>query len=142
MTGTDALRDAASRIFTTGSFWAGSVAMAAGLATLAVARRDGLVAHLQHIGALLRQGLDEQARALGVAIRQTGPVQMPLILFDDDPAFEKGFVFTAEALRHGAYLHPKHNMFLSLAHTEADIAAALRATEAGLRAVRRQFGTA
>ena len=142
VTGTDALRDAAGRIFTTGSFWAGSVAMAAGLATLAVARRDGLVAHLQHIGALLRQGLDEQARALGVAIRQTGPVQMPLILFDDDPAFEKGFVFTAEALRHGAYLHPKHNMFLSLAHTEADIAAALRATEAGLRAVRRQFGTA
>ena len=44
VTGTDALRDAAGRIFTTGSFWAGSVVMAAGLATLAVARRDGLVA--------------------------------------------------------------------------------------------------
>jgi hypothetical protein len=129
VTGTDALRDAAGRIFTTGSFWAGGVAMAAGLATLAVARRDGLVAHLERIGSLFRQGLAEQAAALGIGIRQTGPVQMPLVLFDDDPAWEKGFTFCAEALRHGAYLHPKHNMFLSLAHTEAHIAQAAGFTQ-------------
>ena len=140
VTGTDALRDAAGRIFTTGSFWAGGVAMAAGLATLEVARRDGLVAHLERIGGLFRQGVAEQATGLGVAVRQSGPVQMPLILFDEDPAWEKGATFTAEALRCGVYLHPKHNMFLSLAHTEADIAVALRATEAGLRAVRQRFG--
>ena len=140
MTGTDALRDAASRIFTTGSFWAGGVAMAAGLATLAVARRAGLVAHLERIGSLFRQGLAEQAVGLGVAIRQSGPVQMPLVLFDADPAWEKGFTFCAEALRHGVYLHPKHNMFLSAAHTEADMAQALHATEAGLLAVRQRFG--
>jgi glutamate-1-semialdehyde 2,1-aminomutase len=140
VTGTDALRDAAGRIFTTGSFWAGGVAMAAGLATLAVARRDGLVAHLDRIGSLLRQGLAEQAASLGIGIRQTGPVQMPLVLFDDDPAWEKGNTFCAEALRHGVYLHPKHNMFLCGAHTEADIALALRATEAGLQAVRQRFG--
>lgn len=140
VTGTDALRDAAGRIFSTGSFWAGGVAMAAGLATLAVARRDGLVAHLERIGNLFRQGLAEQAVGLGVAIRQSGPVQMPLVLFDADPAWEKGFTFCAEALRHGVYLHPKHNMFLSAAHTEADMAQALQATEAGLRAVRQRFG--
>lgn len=140
VTGSDALRDAAGRIFTTGSFWAGGVAMAAGLATLAVARRDGLNAHLERIGSLFRQGLAEQAAALGIGLRQSGPVQMPLVLFDDDPAWEKGMLFCAEALRHGAYLHPKHNMFLSLAHTEADIAQALRATAAGLQAVRQQFG--
>ncbi|HOB96839.1 MAG TPA: aminotransferase class III-fold pyridoxal phosphate-dependent enzyme [Aquabacterium sp.] len=140
VTGADALRDAATRIFTTGSFWAGGVAMAAALATLAVARRDGLVAHLERVGGLFRQGLAEQATSLGVHIRQSGPVQMPLVLFDDDPAFAKVNAFCAEALRHGVYLHPKHNMFLSAAHTEADIAQALRATEAGLQAVRRQFG--
>ena len=140
VTGIDALRDAAGRIFTTGSFWAGGVAMAAGVATLAVARRDGLAAHLDRIGSLLRQGLAEQAAALGIGIRQSGPVQMPLVLFDDDPAWEKGNTFCAEALRQGVYLHPKHNMFLCAAHTEADIALALRATEAGLQAVRRRFG--
>ena len=141
VTGSDALRDAAGRIFSTGSFWSGGVAMAAGLATLAVVQRDGLVAHLERIGSLLRRGVAEQAAGLGLAIRQSGPVQMPLILFDNDPAWDKGMHFCAEALRHGVYLHPKHNMFLSLAHTEADIAQALRATEAGLQAVRQRFGT-
>ena len=141
VTGSDALRDAAGRIFSTGSFWSGGVAMAAGLATLAVVQRDGLVAHLERIGSLLRRGVAEQAAGLGLAIRQSGPVQMPLILFDNDPAWDKGMHFCAEALRHGVYLHPKHNMFLSLAHTEADIAQALRATEAALQAVRQRFGT-
>jgi glutamate-1-semialdehyde 2,1-aminomutase len=140
VTGSDALRDAATRIFTTGSFWSGGVAMAAALATLQVARRDGLVAHLERVGGLFRQGLAEQAAGLGVRLRQSGPVQMPLVLFDDDPAFAKGMLFCAEALRHGVYLHPKHNMFLCAAHTEADIVQALRATEAGLQAVRARFG--
>jgi glutamate-1-semialdehyde 2,1-aminomutase len=140
VTGSDALRDAATRIFSTGSFWAGGVAMAAALATLQVARRDGLVAHLERVGGLFRQGMAEQSVALGVPIRQSGPVQMPLVLFDDDPAWAKGMLFCAEALRHGVYLHPKHNMFLCGAHTEAHIAQALRATEAGLQAVRQRFG--
>ena len=39
--------------------------------------------------------------------------------------------------RHGAYLHPKHNMFLSCAHTAADIDLALAAAEAGFRHVAR-----
>jgi len=40
-------------------------------------------------------------------------------------------------LQHGAYLHPWHNMFLSAAHTEDDIAIALRATKTALEAVAR-----
>ena len=35
-----------------------------------------------------------------------------------------------EALRGGAWLHPQHNMFLSAAHTDADIDAPLQATDA------------
>jgi glutamate-1-semialdehyde 2,1-aminomutase len=71
--GTDALRDAATRIFSTGSFWAGGVAMAAALATLTVAHREeGLVAHLQRMGSRLRQGITEQAAAHGVRVRRAG----------------------------------------------------------------------
>jgi len=43
--------------------------------------------------------------------------------------------FCAEALRHGAYLHPRHTMFLSCAHTEADIDLVLEAADAGFRHV-------
>ena len=139
VTGTDALRDAATRIFTTGSFWSGAVAMAAALATMDVADQTDLVAHLERVGGRLRRGLDEQARHHGLALRQSGPVQMPLLLFDDDPAFEKGFAFAAEALQRGVYLHPKHNLFLCGAHTEADIDEALAATDGALQAVARRI---
>ena len=108
--------------------------MAAALATLTVADRDeGLVAHLQRMGSRLRQGIAEQATAHGVRVRQSGPVQMPLILFDDDPNFEKGNAFCAAALQRGVYLHPRHNMFLCGAHGEKDIDRALEATEGAFK---------
>ena len=39
-------------------------------------------------------------------------------------------------LRHGAYFHPRQNMFLSCAHLEADIERTLEAAKARFRAVR------
>ena len=58
---------------------------------------------------------------------------MPLFLFEGDADFRAGRAFCAAALKAGAYLHPRHNMFLCAAHTEADIAAVLDAAEAGFR---------
>jgi glutamate-1-semialdehyde 2,1-aminomutase len=140
VTGTDALRDAATRIYTTGSFWSGGVAMAAGLATLEIADSQDVVGHVARMGQRLRDGIEAQAASHGTPVRQTGPAALPLILFDDDPGFEKGAVFTVEALRRGVYLHPKHNMFLSLAHTERDIDLALQATDEAFAAVAARFG--
>lgn len=137
VTGTDRFREAATRVYTTGSFWCAAVPMAAALATLQELRRIDGPARMRAMGQRLRDGLDRLAERHGVAIRQTGPVQMPMLLFADDPGWKKGFAFCAEALRHGAYFHPKHNMFLSCAHTEADIDQALDAAEAGFRAVAR-----
>jgi glutamate-1-semialdehyde 2,1-aminomutase len=135
--GTDALRDAATRFFSTGSFWAGGVAVAAALATLDIAEREepSLIAHLERMGQRLRQGIAEQAKAHGVKLRQSGPPQMPLILFDDDPRHEKGTAFCAAALQRGVYLHPRHNIFVCLAHGEQEIDRALEATEGAFRAV-------
>lgn len=135
VTGNDRFRDAASRIFVTGSFWCGGVAMAAALATVEILEKTNAIDHMARMGQRLRDGLSEQAAAYGVAIRQTGPPQMPLILFEDDPDYKRGYCFTTEALQHGVYLHPKHNMFLSAAHTEADIDATLKATDAAFMAV-------
>jgi glutamate-1-semialdehyde 2,1-aminomutase len=43
-------------------------------------------------------------------------------------------------LARGVYLHPKHNMFLSTAHTEADIDEALEATRVAFEVVATRFG--
>jgi glutamate-1-semialdehyde 2,1-aminomutase len=89
------------------------------------------------MGERLREGLAERAAFRGVAISQTGPVQMPMVLFEDDPEWKKGFAFCAEVLRHGVYLHPKHNMFLSCAHTAADVDEVIEAADQGFRHVGR-----
>ncbi|WP_237173441.1 aspartate aminotransferase family protein [Paracandidimonas lactea] len=138
VTGNDKFRSAAQRIYITGSFWMGGVAMAAALATLDVLEQNQAVEHMESMGMRLRAGLAQQAVRHGVAITQTGPAQMPLILFDDDADFSKGSVFTSETIRQGVYLHPRHNMFLCLAHTEQDIDHALQVTDHAFGVVARQ----
>ena len=140
VTGVDALRDAATRIYATGSFWSGGVAMAAALAVLEVTEQTDVVGHLQRMGQRFRDGIAAQSASHGVPVRQSGPAAMPLILFNDDAGFDKGIMFTAEALKHGAYLHPRHNMFFSLAHTERDVDLALQATDASFARVAERFG--
>jgi len=137
VTGSDAMRDAAGRIFVTGSFWTSAASMAAALATLDELHRIDGPAVMARAGRRLRDGLDAQARAHGVRLTQSGPLQMPLVLFDDDPGQKRGELFCREALAHGAWLHPRHNMFLSTAHDDAAIDAVLAATDAGLHAVAR-----
>jgi glutamate-1-semialdehyde 2,1-aminomutase len=136
VTGTDAMREAATRIFVTGSFWCTAVPMAAAVATLDRLEELDAIPHMERLGNRLREGLDGLAAQHGIGLRQSGPVQMPLFLFDDDLEFRKGFAFCRAALEHGAYLHPRHNMFLCAAHTEADMDRVLEAAEAGFRAIR------
>lgn len=126
--GTDRFREGASSIFATGSFWFTSVAMAASLATLRVLERDGAVAHMVKMGTALREGIAAQAAHHGFEIRQTGPVQMPFLSFAGDADHAIAGRFCDLALRHGLYLHPRHNWFVSAAMTDLDLAMALDAT--------------
>jgi len=135
VTGADHLRDTASRMFVTGSFWCGAVPMAAAIATLDELERIDGPRIMRERGQRLRDGIAAQAAAAGVGVRQSGPPQMPTILFDDDANFAKGERFCEETLKRGVYMHPRHNMFLSTAHTIADIDFALEATQAAFAAL-------
>lgn len=135
--GSEAVREAARNIFVTGSFWFSAVPMAAGVETLRQIRETDYLERMQACGQQLRDGLDRQARAAGFELRQTGPAQMPQILFADDPEFRLGYAWAAECLKHGAYFHPYHNMFLCAAHTPKDIERGLQASEQAFAALRR-----
>ena len=135
VTGNDRYREAASKLYVTGSFWCSAVSMAAALATLDVLESTDGPAHMRAMGQRLRDGIAAQSAEFGIGVRQSGPPQMPTLLFENDPDCEKGNFFTVEALKHGAYLHPRHNMFLSTAHTEADIDLALEATRKAFAAL-------
>ena len=140
ITGNNKFREGASQIYTTGSFWFASVSFAASLATIAAIEEEGAIEAMKTAGDALRKGLDERAAAHGFVLRQTGPSQMPLVLFEDDEMWEKNNFFVAEAARRGVYLHPWHNMFVCAAHTEDVIAEALQRTEGAFAALKKQFG--
>lgn len=129
LTGVDALREAAASLYTTGSFWFSATPMAAAKATIETLRDEDGPARMAHAGGLLRDGLRRQAEHHGLAIRQTGPVQIPWLAFDDDTTLEKAAYWTAACLDQGVYVHPWHNWFLSTAHGDEDIAAALERTD-------------
>jgi glutamate-1-semialdehyde 2,1-aminomutase len=134
--GNNQYRDAASSLFTTGSFWYSSVAMAASLATLEALERENSVAHMVSQGSTLREGIDAQAQRWGLEVRQTGPVQMPYLSFEGDHEWRMASRFSAGALRHGLYLHPRHNWFVSGAMTDADLDMALAATNLAFQELR------
>jgi glutamate-1-semialdehyde aminotransferase len=140
VTGTDRFREAATKIFTTGSFWFQAIPMAAALATLDKLHALDGPALMERAGLRFREGIQAQAQSRGIKIRQSGPPQMPLILFEDDPEVIKGKFFCVEALKRGVYLHPVHTMFLSCAHTDAEIDRALEATDGAFAAVAAKFG--
>ena len=127
--GSNKARNAAAHIYVTGSFWYQAAPMAAALATLKLVRESDYLERIDALGLRLRDGLADRAQAAGFGLRQTGPVTMPLFLFDDDPDLRKGFCWSSAMLERGVYVHPWHNMFLCAAMTEADIDQALDAAE-------------
>ena len=134
--GSNSARKGASAIFATGSFWFAAAPMAAALATLKRIRETNYLEEMEGLGETLRNGLAERANAQGIGFRQTGPVTMPLFLFDEDPDMRKGFCWSTEMLKRGVYVHPWHNMFLCAAMTSADIALALDAAETSFKVLK------
>lgn len=138
--GNERFKEAAASLFVTGSFWFAAASMAASLATLDEFESANAISKMTAMGERLRDGLERQAQAHGLSIRQTGPVQMPYLSFVGDNDYAMASLFADEAVRRGAYLHPRHNWFLSAAHTEQDIDAALEATDEAYAAVAARFG--
>jgi glutamate-1-semialdehyde 2,1-aminomutase len=139
--GREELRQAALGVFFTGTYWTATVPMAASIATINTLREEGGIEQMKAMGTRFREGLDQQARSLGLAITQTGPPAIPFMTFDaDQGAFQRSRVFCSEACRRGVFLHPIHNWFLSAAHKEADIDEALAVTEIAFGIVKEQFG--
>jgi len=117
--------------------------MAAAMATLDVLEADNsaAMAHMQAMGSMLSEGLAAQAESHGVPIKVCGPSAMPFVTFDADDATPatrpRAHAWCTVVAEGGSWLHPHHNWYLSVAHTEADIRAALAAAALSFGAVAR-----
>lgn len=122
--GSDRAREAAGNIFVTGSFWFAAAAMAASMKTLEIINNTDYLERTIAMGDRLRAGLDDVATRAGLAISQTGPSQMPLIMFntaDGGRDLSLTYAFSESMINKGVHFHPYHNMFINAAMTDSDI---------------------
>ncbi|MFI4934089.1 MAG: aminotransferase class III-fold pyridoxal phosphate-dependent enzyme [Caulobacterales bacterium] len=133
--GNEKARKAATEVRYTGSFWFQSGPMAAALVTLDRIMNTPYLENIHSLGGALRDGMAAVADRHSVGLRQTGPVTMPMFLFDDDPDLRKGYRWCAEMVSRGVYMHPFHNMFISDALTMDDVKQTLEAADGAFRAL-------
>jgi len=137
--GREALREAAEKVYFTGSYFTAAVAQAAALACLREIDACGAIARITASGTLFQAGLVEQAARHGLEVVCSGPPAMPFLTFGGDEKFARSRAFAACCAANGVYLAPYHNWFISAAHTPADIEIALAATDRAFAHVRESF---
>jgi glutamate-1-semialdehyde 2,1-aminomutase len=125
----------------TGTLNGNPIAAVAGLATLQQLQREGIYRQLFNIGHTLRQGLVDLLKQHGIPGQVVGEDPLFDVVFTDEPVYDYRSVltqnrellrrFNAELLERGI-LKGNSKMYLSVAHTPADI-------EQTLTAVRETF---
>jgi len=128
--GSESLRDAARKVFVTGTFYTQSVPLAAALATIDELQASDAIGHMNLMGTRLTDGLRARAQTAGFRVKISGPPAIPFMTFEgDQERFELSRRFAGACARAGVFLHPYHNWFISAAHDEASIDAALDVAE-------------
>jgi len=139
-TGRGNLKRAALEVFFTGSYFTSAVPMAAALACLQELKQSGGIEKMRRTGEMLRDGMLSQARSHGFEVTYSGPPAMPYMTFKADGGkWDRITAFCAYAATHGIFFHPRHNWFLSAAHSEQDLRHTLDVTDAAFKVVRKQF---
>jgi len=123
------------------------VAAVAGLATLAELRKPGAYARLHQTGRTLRDGLADLVRRSGLPAQVIGETTVFDIVFTDRPLTDYRAMltadgallkaFNAECLQRGI-VKGREKLYVSLAHTEPDVARTLETFEAALGALPRR----
>ncbi len=130
-----------------GTLSGNALACAAGIAALAELRRPGVYERLHALGERLRSGIARRADRLGVPVQVLADGPIAQVFFIDPEADlstdralraadgRKATRFGLECLRRGIFTIPGTKLYLSLAHTDADIDWTLDAMEESLRTV-------
>jgi glutamate-1-semialdehyde 2,1-aminomutase len=121
------------------------IGCAAGLVTLDELEKEGVYPQFYEISDRLRQGLESRARARGIPCQVIGEGPVLQTVFSDLPIrthadglrADAGAAqcFGIEMIRRGIFVAPGGKLYLSLAHTAADVDQTLEAAEQALQAI-------
>ena len=121
LTGADALKQAATDTFFTGTQFFNAAPMAAALATLDELEKCDGARLITDLGNQLNAGLADVAASHGYDMVISGISGMPYYRNGGEGGFKRHAKWIAECVGRGAYLLSYHNNFVSTAHTEDDI---------------------
>jgi glutamate-1-semialdehyde 2,1-aminomutase len=134
-------------VYQAGTLSGNPLAMAAGLATLAIVRRPGTYERLEAVSARLEVGLGEVAGAAGVPFTSNRVGSMLTGFFADAPVTDFVSALRADRALYGRYFHAMlergvylapsafEAAFVSLAHEEADVDYTVAAAADALRSL-------
>jgi glutamate-1-semialdehyde 2,1-aminomutase len=126
-------------VYQAGTLSGNPLAVAAGLATLRALERPGVYERLEALGARVEGDLVEAAAAAGVPVTVNRVGSMLTVFFADGPVTDYASAKRSDTARYARYFHAMREggvflapsqfeaAFVSLAHTEDDLAAASRA---------------
>lgn len=132
-------------VYQAGTLAGNPIAMAAGLATLALLQERGVYDRLESLSAALSEGLLKVARRAGVPVQINRVGSQMTLFFNEGPvndyrtALQSDTVrfgkFFLAMLQRGVYLPPSQYeaFFLSTTHSDEDIEVTLRAAKGALR---------
>jgi glutamate-1-semialdehyde 2,1-aminomutase len=134
LVGKDSLKDAASRVYFSGTQFFNSAPMAASRATLEELQKVKAIEIMNANGEKLKKDLISAGDEFGLKIKVTGVPSMPYFRIEDQ---NKDFhiKWTDECLSRGLYLTSYHNHFLSVAHGEEEIDEIVRIASNAFEAV-------
>ncbi len=134
LVGKDPLKDAANRVYFSGTQFFNSAPMAASKATLEELQKVNAIEIMNTNGEKLKKDLISAGDEFGLKMKVTGVPSMPYFRIEDQ---NKDFhiQWTDECLSRGLYLTSYHNHFLSVAHGEEEIDEIVRIASNAFEAV-------
>ena len=134
LVGKKSLKDAANKVYFSGTQFFNSAPMAASKATLEELQNLNSIEVMNTNGLKLKDDLSSAAKSFGLKIKVSGVPSMPYFKIEDQ---SKDFHvdWTDECLSRGLYLTSYHNHFLSVAHGEAEINEIVRIASEAFEAI-------
>ena len=139
--GKSKLSNAMSDIFFSGTFWGVDIPLLAARATLKYSQENQVISHLDSMGDLLKEGLENIANRFNIPIKISGPAGMPYLRFLDDKSGEcdRALFFAKESCKRGALFHPFHNWCLTYSHQESHILETINIAEDAFSRLKGKF---
>ena len=131
-------------VYQAGTLSGNPLAMAAGIATLRALRQPGVYTALESLATSLEGGLKHAAQRRGVPVQVNRAGSMLTLFFTSSPVMDYDSAKAADTRRFAGYFHAMleagvylpcsqfEALFLSLSHTEEEVAATVQAAEQAL----------